>query len=99
VRGQALAALGDDAAARAALESSLEEARARDALYEIACTLDAIVDLDLRAGDLAAAEARERESTELLHRLGVRVEPVPLDLREPQAVGATPGSPDVVTPA
>src|SRR5262249_49367011 len=50
VRGQALAALGDDDAARAALESSLEEGRARDALYEIARTLDAIVELDLRAG-------------------------------------------------
>jgi hypothetical protein len=77
IRGQAHAALGDDAAARAAMESSLEEARARDALYDVARTLDALVDLDVRAGDLATAEERERESAELLHRLGVRTVPEP----------------------
>jgi tetratricopeptide (TPR) repeat protein len=75
IRGQAHAALGDDVAARAAMQSSLEEARARDALYEVARTLDALVDLDVRSGDLAAAEQRERESAELLRRLGVRTVP------------------------
>ena len=75
IRGQAHMALGDEVAARAALDSSLEEARARDALYEIARTLDVLVDLDVRAGDLATAEQRERESAELLDRLGVRDDP------------------------
>jgi class 3 adenylate cyclase/tetratricopeptide (TPR) repeat protein len=77
IRGLAFAACGDDAAARVALEASLEEARARDALYEIARTLDALVDLDVRAGDLASAEQREREAGELLRRLGVRTTPAP----------------------
>jgi hypothetical protein len=77
IRGQAHAALGDDAAAREALESSLEEARARDALFDVARTLDALVDLDVRAGDLVTAEHREREAADLLRRLGVRDLPEP----------------------
>jgi class 3 adenylate cyclase/tetratricopeptide (TPR) repeat protein len=90
IRGQAHAALGDDVAARAAMESSLAEARARDALYEVARTLDALVDLDVRAGDLAVAEAREIESAELLHRLGVRNVPEP---RVPAASRRSRGEP------
>jgi len=74
-RGRALLALGEDAAARQALEASLADAREQDALYEIARTLDALVALDVRAGDLISAEARESECTDLLRRLGVRVDP------------------------
>jgi class 3 adenylate cyclase/tetratricopeptide (TPR) repeat protein len=74
-RGRALDALGDHEGARRALEVSLADARDQDALYEIARTLDALVDLDARAGDLAAAEQREVESAELFARLGVRTQP------------------------
>ncbi len=74
-RGRALLALCEDAAARQALEASLADAREQDALYEIARTLDALVALDVRAGDLISAEARESECTDLLRRLGVRVDP------------------------
>jgi tetratricopeptide (TPR) repeat protein len=72
IRGQAHAALGNAAAAREALESSLDEARARDALFDVARALDALVDLDVRDGDLLSAEQREREAADLLRRLGVR---------------------------
>jgi tetratricopeptide (TPR) repeat protein len=74
-RGRALLALGDDAAARAALELSLADAREQDAPYEIARTLDALVVVDVRAGDLTSAEQRDAECTDLLRRLGVRVDP------------------------
>jgi class 3 adenylate cyclase/tetratricopeptide (TPR) repeat protein len=73
-RGRALQALGDDVAARAALEVSLADARDQDAPYEIARTLDALVALDIATGDLASAEAREIECTDLLMRLGVRID-------------------------
>lgn len=94
IQGRALLALDDDSGARQALELSLEDARAGDALYEIALILDTLVDLDVRAGDLASAEARERECAEILDRLGVRVgpgrrEPV-MDLSAPD-VAAEPG--------
>ena len=74
-RGRALLALGHDVAARHALEVSLADAREQDAPYEIARTLDTLVVLDVRAGDLTSAEEREAECTDLLRRLGVRVEP------------------------
>ena len=75
-RGQALLALGDDDGARAALEVSLADARDQDALYEIARTLDALVDLDVRAGDLALGRAaREPSAPSCSGRLGVRVDP------------------------
>ncbi len=74
-RGRAHLALGNDDAAREALDASLADARDQDALFEIARTLDVLVDLEVRAGDLAAAEAHEAESTELFARLGVHVEP------------------------
>jgi class 3 adenylate cyclase/tetratricopeptide (TPR) repeat protein len=73
-RGRALAALGDDAGARDALESSLTEAREQEALYEIAQTLDVLVTLDLRDGDVASAEQREAEHSALLGRLGIQPE-------------------------
>jgi tetratricopeptide (TPR) repeat protein len=76
-RGRAYMALGDDDAAREALELSLADARDQDALFEIARTLDVLVDLDIRAGNLTAAEEHEVESAELFARLGVQVEARP----------------------
>jgi hypothetical protein len=76
-RGRALAALGDELGARLALESSLTGARDQEALYEIALTLDVLVTLDLRSGDVASAEAREAEHAVLLGRLGIQVETDP----------------------
>jgi tetratricopeptide (TPR) repeat protein len=73
-RGRAHMALGNDDVAREALEASLADARDQDALFEIARTLDVLVDLDIRAGNLAAAEQHEVESAGLFERLGVRVE-------------------------
>lgn len=75
IRGRALRAMDDIDGARRALELSLAEARSGDALYEIALTLDALVELDVLVGDLATAEQREVESAELYDRLGVRVGP------------------------
>lgn len=54
--------------------AALERIQGR-ALYEIALILDTLVDLDVRAGDLARAETRERECAEIPDRLGVRVGP------------------------
>ncbi|MGZ4753815.1 MAG: adenylate/guanylate cyclase domain-containing protein [Acidimicrobiia bacterium] len=90
IRGHALLALDDAAAARTALEVSLAEARSGDALYEIALVLDVLVDLDVREGDLASAEARETECAEILERLGVRVGP---GRRESDGAGRTRGLP------
>jgi tetratricopeptide (TPR) repeat protein len=74
-RGRALMALGDDEGARASLGISLADAREQEVPFEIARTLDVLVDLDIRAGDLTAAEAHEVEAAEIFARLGVHVEP------------------------
>ena len=87
IRGQALRQLADLDGAREALDLSLAEARSSDALYEIALTLDALVEIDVEVGDLATAEQREGEATELYERLGVRVGPG----RRISAPGATAG--------
>ena len=69
-------ALGDVDGAREALEVSLADARDQDALYEIARTLDALVALDVRHGDLASAEAREiGEHRPAPPGSGVRIDP------------------------
>ncbi|MDQ1466732.1 MAG: hypothetical protein QOH10_1147 [Actinomycetota bacterium] len=70
VRGYALAQLNDWAAARAAFEASLEAARARDADYEVALTLDALARLGALQGEDVAA--LETESRTMFERLGVR---------------------------
>ena len=54
------------------MAASLADARDQDALYEIARTLDALTNLDVLRGDLAAAELREAESSALFARLGIR---------------------------
>ena len=75
IRGQALRQLGDLDGARTALDLSLAEARSSDAIYEIALTLDALVEIDVEVGDLTTAEQREAEATVLYERLGVRAGP------------------------
>jgi predicted Zn-dependent protease len=74
-RGRALLALGDLGGARTALELSLADARDEGVLFDIARTLDVLVDLDVLAGDLARAELREAECAELFARLGIQVDP------------------------
>jgi class 3 adenylate cyclase/tetratricopeptide (TPR) repeat protein len=74
-RGRALLALGDLGGARTALELSLADARDEGVLFDIARTLDVLVDLDVLAGDLARAELREAECAELFARLGIEVDP------------------------
>jgi hypothetical protein len=43
-------------------------------LFDIARTLDVLVDFDVLAGDLAAAEAHETEASDLFIRLGIRTD-------------------------
>jgi hypothetical protein len=74
-RGRALLALGDIDGARTALELSLADAREEEVLFDIARTLDVLVDLDVLAGDLAAAEDHEREASEVFTRLGIHADP------------------------
>jgi len=69
IRGYALEQLGRPEEALAALEQSVELARAADESYELAVTLGAIGDLKTRAGVSATAEAAEARG--LLARLGV----------------------------
>ena len=73
-RGYALEQLGRTEEALAALEQSLQLARAADESYELALTLGAIGDLKTRAGANATAEAAEARG--LLARLGVVSTPV-----------------------
>ena len=78
IRGYALAQLGDVDAARAELERSLEVARARNARYEVALTLDAIARISERTGSGDAAARAEAD--ELFRTLGViQIAKVPLD--------------------
>lgn len=70
IRGYALLQLGDPAGARDAFEVSLASARAQDADFETAVTLDALVRLDvLEHGASDPVIATERD--EILERLGV----------------------------
>jgi predicted ATPase len=67
VHGLALAALGADEAARQALRSSIEAARARQARYELALSLQAVADMWPSA--LSDDERAERDA--LFDQLGV----------------------------
>jgi class 3 adenylate cyclase/tetratricopeptide (TPR) repeat protein len=67
VRGLALAQLGDLGRSRAALVESLRIARSRDALHEVAWTLDALI--QTTAGDAEPDWVRERDA--LVERLGM----------------------------
>ena len=70
VRGGALGQLGDDeAAAAAALEDALAEARARDERYEVALALDALLDIG------RGAERSARSATRWSPALGVAALP------------------------
>jgi class 3 adenylate cyclase/tetratricopeptide (TPR) repeat protein len=70
-RGAALVALGRTEEGLAALESSLAEARARGARFDIALTLQALIEPYGRLGEIAAAEDAEREATAIFDELGV----------------------------
>jgi class 3 adenylate cyclase/tetratricopeptide (TPR) repeat protein len=74
VRGLALRAVGDVAAARAAFEAGLRAARSRDAIFDVALALRAVGELASQDGDPAAA-VMVRESDEILRRLGVVARP------------------------
>jgi tetratricopeptide (TPR) repeat protein len=70
IRGYALLQLGELDGAREAFEDSLASARAQDADFEVAMTLDAFVRLDLPGhGEPDAGVEAERD--EILRRLGV----------------------------
>jgi class 3 adenylate cyclase/tetratricopeptide (TPR) repeat protein len=73
VRGCALMQLGRMTEARAALDESLSEARARGAEYEVALALDALVVLGRLAGDETTTLDEER--TTIFERLGVVATP------------------------
>jgi tetratricopeptide (TPR) repeat protein len=73
VRGCALAQLGRFDDARAALEESLESARATGAPYEVGLTLDALVKLGPRICE--RVEEAERERNEIFARLHVVATP------------------------
>jgi hypothetical protein len=70
IRGIVLMGRGDDAEGRAALEASLKAARARDANYEVALTLRALVET---ASGPTGDDVVEwhRRSDEILRELGV----------------------------
>ena len=70
VRGIVLLGRGEDGEGRAALEASLRAAQARDANYEVALTLRALV--ETAPGTTAAdVEPWRRKSDEILGELGV----------------------------
>jgi class 3 adenylate cyclase/tetratricopeptide (TPR) repeat protein len=78
LRGYALAQRGDLDAGRAALDQSMEIARARQADFELALTLRALADVGRLSGD-PCVDLWETESRSLFDRLGViRVPGVPL---------------------
>ena len=70
VRGAALARTGDGEAALVALADSLESARHRDAVHDLALTLRAMARLARDWGE-SEADALEREADVMLARLGV----------------------------
>ena len=92
VRGYALLQLGDTSAAQAAFDASLASGRARDADYEVALTLVALLQLARIAGDDERITALDRESSALLERLGVCSLPsVPLPVTFAPPTGWRPG--------
>jgi class 3 adenylate cyclase/tetratricopeptide (TPR) repeat protein len=80
VRGCALAQLGLSDAAADALRASTDEARARDAPFELALTLDALLALNGQRGDdVPAEDVSRRERDEIVARLHVvSLPPVPI---------------------
>jgi class 3 adenylate cyclase/tetratricopeptide (TPR) repeat protein len=77
VRGCAFAQQGRRDAAANAFEASVAEARAQDAQFELALTLDAV--LELGSPDPALQAERRRERDEIVARLDiVRLPPAPL---------------------
>jgi ATP/maltotriose-dependent transcriptional regulator MalT len=77
LRGYALMQSGDLEGAEEAIETSLEIARAADAVYELAQSLEARARLHARRGIDGAAD--EEEARTLLSRLGVISQPkIPL---------------------
>jgi hypothetical protein len=77
VRGYAMLVGGDPFGAREAFDASLDVARARNDRYEVALTLNALVELDRLEGVDAPAEMVE-ESRAILAQLKVRaLPPVP----------------------
>ena len=69
VRGSALLQLGRLEEARAALDTAVDEARERNASYELALSLDAMAALAGVTGD--EADDLEQERDAILERLGV----------------------------
>jgi len=70
-RGAALVALGRTEEGLAALESSLAEARARGARFDVALALQDLIEPYGRLGEIAAAEDAEREAILIFEELGV----------------------------
>ena len=71
IRGDALVALDRTDEGVAALESSLREALARGARYDVALALHSLVEPYSRLGNLAAAEDAEREAATIFDDLGI----------------------------
>jgi tetratricopeptide (TPR) repeat protein len=91
LRGHALLALGDAAGAASAYGESLEAARAREMIYEVAVTLHALTELhdrDADASGITDVEQLRSESAALLGRLGVVRIPDFVGRREMIARGA-----------
>ena len=66
-----LLAGGDLALAETTIRASLDEARERDASFEIARALDVLADIEARAGRDADAAEHAAEARELFRSLGV----------------------------
>lgn len=89
MRGYALVQTGDPAAGRAAFERSLEGARERADLLQLALTLTALARLDREQGRTPSPDA-EAEADAALAKLGVRrVVEVPLAAVIPEATPRT----------
>jgi class 3 adenylate cyclase/tetratricopeptide (TPR) repeat protein len=79
VRGHALAQLHERDAARAAFEASIEAGRARDAVYDVALTQQALAQLLRAQGSDVESYSLLAESAATLRRLGVqRMPEVPI---------------------
>ena len=90
VRGCAFAQQGRRDAAANAFEASVAEARAQDAQFELALTLDAM--LELGSPDPALQAERRRERDEIVARLDiVRLPPAPL-AAEPASTDPDPAA-------
>jgi class 3 adenylate cyclase/tetratricopeptide (TPR) repeat protein len=90
VRGEALVESGRQVAGFAALRASLEEARRRDAMHEVAEALDALLRLDA-PGTGPERAAWQTERAALVERLGIVELAKPLGSRRPPAAGTVPG--------